>query len=86
MRAGPADAVHAPAAPEMSARVTQPVCAVPAPRRIGLLTVLRGGTPNPSRSTADGPDQAPVSMRANFAAAVDGPGRWRRYRLKTLHP
>jgi hypothetical protein len=86
MRAGPANAVHAVAAPEMTARVTQPVCAVPAPMRIGLLTVSRGGIPNPSRSTAHGPDQAPGPMRTDLAAAIDRPGPLHRYRLKTLHP
>jgi hypothetical protein len=86
MRTGPANAVHAVAAPEITARVTQPVCAIPAPMRIRLLTVSRGGIPNPTRSIVDGPDQAPGPMRANLAEAIDGPGPLHRHRRKTLHP
>ena len=86
MRVGPANAVHAVAAPEITARVTQPVCAVPAPMSIRPLTASRGGLPNPSRSIADGPDRAPAPRRANLAEAIDGPGLLRHQRREPLHP
>jgi hypothetical protein len=86
MRAGPANAVHAVAAPEITARVTQPVCAVPAPMRIGLLTVSRGGIPNPTRSIADGPDQAPGPNARQPRRGDRRPRPLHRRRRKTLHP
>jgi len=86
MRVGPANAVHAVAAPEITARVTQPVCAVAAPMSICPLTASRGGLSNPSRSIADGPDRASAPRRANLAEASDGPGLLRHQRREPLHP
>jgi hypothetical protein len=86
MRAGLANAVHAVAAPEITARVSHLVCAVPAPTRIGGPPVSRGAIPTASRSIADAPDRAPAPTCANLAQAIDGPGPWRHHRLEPLHP
>ena len=86
MRVGPADAVHAVAAPEMTARVPQPVCAGPAPMSIGRLIVSRGGIPNPFQSISDGPDRAPGPHARQPRRGDHRPGLWRHYRLETLHP
>ena len=86
MRAGPANAVHTVTAPEITARVAQPVGVAPAPIRIEGLTVPRGALPTLSRSIADSLIGRPHPYAPTSAAVIDPPRPSRHHRLETLHP